>query len=168
MSDALIAVPEAQLHTATPGIRSAHVLDVFYINSGWNTAITRAVEENLPLLSNFLKDHRLYVLKREQAQSYMLRHPVVVGADPVLLVVDRESAKITPDRGYGFRLCLGHVRQPEAAVSMMKWAVQVALTANGAEMCGIVRQSAHRESFEGTIELLGEGTGHLLEFAPVV
>ena len=95
------------------------------------------------------------------------KHPSLVGADPILIVLDREAARQKNPKGFGFRLCLGHMRNPEAAISMLKWAIQLSMASNGPQMSTIVKESGHRQTIQGTIELIGEGTAHLLEFAPV-
>ena len=143
------------------------VLDVFLIDSGWNNEVAKAVRENLPVFNGYLKGQRFFVLSEEQSLAFIKKHPALVGADPILIVLDREAAKQNNPKGYGFRLCLGHMRNPEAALSMMKWAIQLSMASSGPEMSSIVRESGHRQSIQGTIELIGEGTGHLLEFAPV-
>ncbi len=146
---------------------SRKVLDVFLIDSGWNNEVATAVRENLPVFNGYLKGQRFFVLSEEQSLAFIKKHPALVGADPILIVLDREAAKQNNPKGYGFRLCLGHMRNPEAALSMMKWAIQLSMASSGPEMSSIVRESGHRQSIQGTIELIGEGTGHLLEFAPV-
>ena len=90
----------------------------------------------------------------------------MVGADPILMVVDRHAAAQHGAR-VGFRLCLGHVKRPDVAVSMLKWAMQLTMTASIVEMTKMVEQSGHRKTLQGVIELVGEGSAHLLEFAPV-
>lgn len=147
------------------GANATRVLDVFLVDSGWNTPVCAAVHENLPAINAFLKGHRFFVLTPEQSVQFVRRHPGMVGADPVLLVLDRNASRSKGD--CGFRLCLGHVRQPEVAVAMLKWAIQLTMTASSAEMATIIRKSAHRETLQGAIELIGEGSTHLLEFAPV-
>jgi hypothetical protein len=142
-------------------------LDVFLIDSGWNTPVCKAVHENLPALAAYLKDQKFYVLTQEQSLAFIRRHPALVGADPILLVLDRVATAKKDRVGCGFRLCLGHVKQPEIAVAMLKWAMQLTMTANAAEMIKLIEQSGHRKSIQGVIELMGEGSAHLLEFAPI-
>lgn len=149
--------------TSKPG----RVLDVFLIDSGWNNEVARAVRENLPVFNGYLRGQRFYVLNEEQSLTFIKRHPALVGADPILIVIDREAARQRNPKGFGFRLCLGHMRNSEAALSMMKWAIQLSMASGGPEMASIVKESGHRETIQGTIELLGEGSAHLLEFAPV-
>jgi hypothetical protein len=143
------------------------VLDVFLLDSGWNNPVRAAVHENIPAIASYLKGHRFFVLNPEQSLNFIKRHPGLVGADPLLLVLDREAAAKKSPAGCGFRLSLGHVRQPEVAISMLKWAVQLTMTASTMEMTNMVRKSGHRETLQGVIELVGEGSAHLLEFAPV-
>jgi hypothetical protein len=164
-SIAAVESPAAGLSNAQAAV--TRVFDVFLIDSGWNNLVCDAVRQNLPTLGSFLKNHRFFVMNREQSLEYIKNHPGLVGADPVLAVVDRTAAQQRSPSGYGFRLCLGNVRQPEVAIAMLKWAVQLTLTASGAEMVAMVRKSAYRDSMKGVIELIGEGSAHLLEFAPV-
>ena len=143
------------------------VLDVFLIDSGWNNPVCAAVHENLPTVAAYLKGHRFFVMNPDQSLTFIRRHPGLVGADPLLLVLDRKAAAKKDPAGCGFRLSLGHVRQPEVAISMLKWAVQLTMTATTSEMASIVRKSGQKETLQGVIELVGEGSTHLLEFAPV-
>lgn len=152
---------------AVPTTSSHRILDVFLVDSGWNNDVGKAVRENLPVFADYLHGQRFYVLSEEQSLDFIKKHPSLVGADPILIVLDREAAKQKNPKGYGFRLCLGHMRNPEAAISMLKWAIQLSMAATGPQMCTIVRESGHRQTIQGTIELIGEGTTHLLEFAPV-
>lgn len=143
------------------------VLDVFLVDSGWNNPVCSAVHENIPAVASFLTGHRFFVMSHEQSRNFLQKHPALVGADPILLVLDRKSATQKNPAGCGFRLCLGHVKQPEVAISMLKWAVQLTMTASTAEMSACVKKSGNRETLQGVIELMGEGSAHLLEFAPV-
>lgn len=145
----------------------ARVFDVFLIDSGWNNAVSAAVRENLPAVAEYLKGHRFFVMNPDQSMYFVRRHPALVGADPMLLVLDRAMAEDKKAKSWGFRLCLGFIRQPEAAVSMLKWAVQLTMTASASEMATIISKSAHRETLQGVIELVGEGSTHLIEFAPL-
>lgn len=147
----------------TPQPRS---LDVFLIDSGWNTPVCAAVHENIPTMAAYLKQQRFFVLNQEQSLTYIRKHPAMVGADPILMVVDRHAAAQKGAR-VGFRLCLGHVKRADVAVSMLKWAMQLTMTASIVEMTKMVEQSGHRKTLQGVIELVGEGSAHLLEFAPV-
>lgn len=150
---------------APPKSRPAgRTLDVFYIRSGWQTAVGCAIEDNLPIVASLLRDHRFYVLNETQAHDYLKLHFSLVSAVPILVVVDREAAKQGLTTGFGFRLCLGVVKNPETAVSLLKWGVQMALMSRAEQMTKAIRESGHRETFEGLIDLLGEGTSHLVEF----
>lgn len=141
-------------------------LDVFLIDSGWNTPVCTAVHENIPTMAAYLKGQRFFVLNQEQSLAYIRNHPAMVGADPVLMVVDRNAVSKKGGR-VGFRLCLGHVKRPEVAVAMLKWGMQLTMTATTIEMTRLVEESGHRKTLQGVIELIGEGSAHLIEFAPV-
>jgi hypothetical protein len=148
-------------------VQLTRVFDVFLVDSGWNNPVCSAIRENLPAVAEYLKGHRFFVMNPDQSMYFIRRHPALVGADPMLLVLDRSMADNKNAKSCGFRLCLGYVRQPEAAVSMLKWAVQLTMTAGASEMANIISKSAHRETLQGVVELIGEGSTHLLEFAPV-
>ena len=164
---ATTARPEASEGVAKPAATLRRVLDVFLVDSGWSNEVGNAIRENLPVFAGYLQGQRFYVLNEAQSLEFIRRHPALVGADPILVVLDRESARRRNPKGYGFRLCLGHMRNPEGAISMLKWAIQLSMASNGPEMATIVRESGHRQTIQGTIELIGEGSAHLLEFAPV-
>lgn len=163
------AAPAASEHARQAAFGSkkhARTLDVFLIDSGWNNPICSAVRENLPAVAGYLKGHRFFVLSQEKSLEFVQSHPVFIGADPLLLVLDPYAAAKKDSAGCGFRLSLGHVRNPEVAISMLKWAMQLTMTASMSEMANLVRKSGHRETFQGVIELVGE-SAHLLEFAPI-
>ncbi|MFO0919129.1 MAG: hypothetical protein U0872_12540 [Planctomycetaceae bacterium] len=140
------------------------VLDIFFVQAGWKTSVGEAIEANLEHAIDLLRDHRVYILNEAQARDYLKLHYSLVAAVPILVVIDRDAARRQVKTGYGFRLCLGMVRNPEVAVSLFKWGVQMALMKHTDHMTQAVRKSGHRESFEGLIDLLGEGTTHLVEF----
>lgn len=143
------------------------VLDIFLVDSGWNNPVCAAVHDNIPAVASYLTGHRFFVMSHEQSRNFIQRHPALIGADPILMVLDRQSATEKNPAGCGFRLSLGHIRQPEVAISMLKWAVQLTMTSSTAEMSACVKKSGQRETLQGVIELMGEGSAHLLEFAPV-
>lgn len=143
------------------------VLDVFFVPSSWKTAVSEAVESNLPIATEMLRDHRFYILNETQSREYQKQHFSLVPAVPILVVVDREAATLNLKTGYGFRLCLGVVKNPETAVSLFKWGIQLALMPRTERITRAVSETGHRETFEGLINLLGNGTSHLVEFGAV-
>ena len=163
----LSSATQTTSNSAGASTTNSRVLEVFLVDSGWNNEVGKAVRENLPVFADYLHGQRFYVLSEEQSLEFIRKHPSLVGADPILIVLDREAARQKNPKGYGFRLCLGHMRNPEAAISMLKWAIQLSMASNGPQMSTIVKESGHRQTIQGTIELIGEGTAHLLEFAPV-
>ncbi|MDB5337573.1 MAG: hypothetical protein JWN70_3192 [Planctomycetaceae bacterium] len=155
---------------ATPPLESnppQRVLDVFYIRAGWQTAVSKAIEDNLPAVASLLRDHRFYVLNEDQTHDYLKLRYGMVSAVPIMVVLDRAAAKRNLQTGFGFRLCFGVVRNPETAVALLKWGVQMALMSRAELMTKAVRESGHRQTFEGLIDLIGEGTANLVEFGAV-
>jgi hypothetical protein len=161
------AVPDHKPEQPIPTPTKTHrALDVFLIDSGWNNPICSAVRENLPAVAGYLKGHRFFVMTKEKSLDFIHRHPTFIGADPILMVLDPNAAVKKDAAGCGFRLSLGHVRNAEVAISMLKWAMQLTMAASMTEMATLVRKSGHRETFQGVVELVGE-SAHLLEFAPI-
>lgn len=157
----MVDAPAAPLLESNPPQR---VLDIFYIRAGWQTAVSNAIESNLPAVASLLRDHRFYVLNEDQTREYLKLHYCLVSAVPIMVVIDRAAAKRNLPTGFGFRLCFGVVKNPETAVALLKWGVQMALMSRAEVMTKAVRESGHRETFEGLIDLIGEGTAHLVEF----
>ena len=147
---AATSAPPVPAEPAHEPVQSSHsskkphrALDVFLIDSGWNNPICNAVRENLPAVAGYLKGHRFFVMSKEKSLDFIQRHPVFIGADPLLLVLDPLAAAKKDSAGCGFRLSLGHVRHPEVAISMLKWAMQLTMTASMTEMATLVRKSGH-------------------------
>ena len=126
-----------------------------------------ALRENLPVFAQYLHGQRFHIMNQQQSLEFIRLHPALVGADPILIVLDRESCEQKNPGGFGFRMCLGHLQNPDAAISMLKWAVQLSMAANSTQMAMMVKQSAHRQTIQGTIELMSGAHNHHLEFAPV-
>ena len=118
--------------------------DVFYIRSGWRTAVSEAVEANMPEVASMLREHRLFVLSEQQVREYVKLHPTLVASVPIMMVIDRAAAKQKLTTGFGFRLCLGVIKNPETAVSLLKWGVQLALLSRADLMTNAVRKSARQ------------------------
>ena len=152
--------------TTIPGT-DRRVLDLFFVDSGWNNKVGSALRENLPVFAQYLHGQRFHIMNQQQSLEFIRLHPALVGADPILIVLDRESCEQKNPGGFGFRMCLGHLQNPDAAISMLKWAVQLSMAANSTQMAMMVKQSAHRQTIQGTIELMSGAHNHHLEFAPV-
>jgi len=152
--------------TTIPGT-DRRVLDLFFVDSGWNNKVGSALRENLPVFAQYLHGQRFHIMNQQQSLEFIRLHPALVGADPILIVLDRESCEQKNPGGFGFRMCLGHLQNPDAAISMLKWAVQLSMAANSTQMATMVKQSAHRQTIQGTIELMSGAHNHHLEFAPV-
>ena len=140
------------------------MLDVFYIRAGWQTPVSNAIENNLPVVASLLREHRFHVLNEDQAHDYLKLHYSLVSAVPIMVVIDRAAAQRNLATGFGFRLCFGVVKNPDTALALLKWGVQMALMSRAELMTDAVRKSGHRETFVGLIDLIGEGTSLLVEF----
>ena len=141
----------------------AKCFDIFLIDSGWNTAIAEAVNSNLELIKQYLSRHNFYVLSREQSLALLKQNPVFIGSDPMLMVIDPEGYAEGREKGYGFRLNLGILRDPEGAISLLKWVLQVVSDHwTSKDVAATVRKASHKEGVQGTIEIIVETSSSLL------
>ena len=141
-----------------------HRFDIFLIDSGWNTAIGIALKENLDLVRHYLERQNLYILSTEQSRNVLKTHPHYLGSDPIFLVVDREAYSVRAKEGYGFRLNLGVMKDADAAISLLRWGIQIVSDQQTARhVTQVVRRTARKEGVEGAIEIIAEATSTLAE-----
>src|SRR5208337_3348785 len=89
---------------------------IFVVDSGWNSAAHRVLQENFGLIRDLQKDDPIYVLTPEQSIAFQRRHGSRIGRDPIIAVHDMDAL----DRGgasgfHGFRLSLGLLHTPQQA-----------------------------------------------------
>jgi hypothetical protein len=144
-------------------LAEAKRFDVFLIDSGWNTAIAQAVQDNLELLKHYLERHNFYVLTKEQSLTLLKQNPLFIGADPILLVIDPDGYATGRKTGFGFRLNLGILKNPDAAISLVKWVLQVVSDHwTSQDIAATVRKASHKEGVQGTMEIIVETSSSLL------
>lgn len=88
-------------------------LDIYVIDTGWNAAARRILDEHLATVDAFLAGQNLYQLTADQSHEVLRKSPQLKGSDPILMVVDSDARLERPHLGYGFRLCLGAVSPVE-------------------------------------------------------
>jgi hypothetical protein len=94
--------------------------DIFLIDTGWNTLISKLVRSHLPLLYQYQQQESLYLLTPEQSVEILKRAPEFIGHDPTVLVYDLCAPAGRKHRNYhGFHLSLGRFKSPEQALSRL-------------------------------------------------
>ena len=105
--DNLIAPPAPK--SVTP--RKSGRLDIYVIDTGRNEFARRELESHLQRFEGFLREHMVYVLSQEQSQGILDKTRVLIGQDPILVMVDSDARIESARHGYGIRLCLGGMRR---------------------------------------------------------
>ncbi|HSI83267.1 MAG: hypothetical protein ACAI35_04175 [Candidatus Methylacidiphilales bacterium] len=147
--------PPAPLPEPTPP-----VFDVFVIDSGWNVPAHHVLKAERVLFSQFLKQHNLYVLDKEQSQAFLREHPNLIGKDPIVAIVDKESMEKGNSAGFGARLELGLVKDRDRVVWLLKMILRIV---NNRRAClnltRTIRAATHKEGFKGAVEIIMESIG---------
>lgn len=120
----LPALPRAESPKSAASPRSAlaapRKLDIYIVDTGWNERAKAVLESHLTLFEAFLTGQNVYFLSMQQSQDLLQKNPALVGADPILMVVDSERRAQPSDQGYGFRLCLGSMTQDATCVATLE------------------------------------------------
>lgn len=144
-------------HRGEPIAEHEQRFHIFLIDSGWNTAVSKAARGHLHLLAEFTHRESLYVLTPEMSVELLRQVPELIGHDPILLVYD---LYVPPDRraNYrGFRLNLGLMRHAEQAMARLQEFVRfVTQHRSATELERAVNYEMHRGGFDGMIKILRE------------
>ncbi|PTY01921.1 hypothetical protein DB346_10755 [Verrucomicrobia bacterium LW23] len=136
------------------------VFDVYVIDSGWNVPAHHVLKAERVLFSQFLKQHRLYVLTKEQSQEFLRENPSLIGKDPIVAIVDKESLVKGNPAGFGARLELGLVKDRDRVVWLLKMILRIV---NNRRAClnltRTIRDATHKEGFKGAVEIIMESIG---------
>jgi hypothetical protein len=147
--------------TLTPDMKR---FDIFLIDTGWNTGVSKLVRSHLPQLYEYQRQDTLYILTPEQSVELMRHAPEVIGRDPVVAVYDCYAAHDGTNRNYhGFRLNLGLIRHPEQALSRLQEFIRfLALHRTAHSLQGEVQRELHREGLKGMVKILREASTEFL------
>jgi hypothetical protein len=137
--------------------------DIFLIDTGWNTAVSKIVRSHLPLLYEYQRQDSLYLLTAEQSVEILKRSPEFIGHDPTILVYDHYAPAGHKHRNYhGFRLSLGRYKHPEQALSRLQEFVRFLIAHRTAIALDTeVQRVLHREGAKGMIKILREASTEL-------
>ena len=138
--------------------------DIFFIDTGWNRAVSKAVREQVEHIARLHSSESIYVLSYEQSADLLKLDPAAIGYDPTILVYDLYARPGTDTGAYrGFRLNLGLMRHPEQALARLQEFARFVATKRTAERLDReIRRELHREGFDGLVRLLRESSSELL------
>src|SRR5262249_7985580 len=105
-------IDEAKRRDARPRFRQFHV---YIIDTGWNKESRGLLDENRARCAAYLDRHVVCELSPGQSDALIRAHPGLVGADPILLAVDRQAVAEKRSTGWGFRYNMGAVADREHA-----------------------------------------------------
>jgi len=151
-------------HTDGPPNHETKRFDIFLIDTGWNTPVSKLVRSHLPLLYEYQSQDSLYLLTPEQSVEILKRAPEFIGHDPTVLVYDLCAPAGRKHRNYhGFHLSLGRFKNPEQALSRLQEFVRFLISHRTAVALDTeVRRVLHREGAQGMIKILREASTELL------
>jgi hypothetical protein len=148
----------------SPPDPKAKRFNIFFIDTGWNSAVAKVVRSHLSTICSFEKEDSFYMLSCEQSIELLRRAPQLIGHDPILLVYDLYAPANRKSRGYrGFRLNLGLLKHPEQALARLQEFLRfVALNRSAVSLEKAIRGELHREGFDGLVKILREASTELL------
>jgi hypothetical protein len=138
--------------------------DIFLIDTGWNTGVSKLVRSHLPQLYEYQRQDTLYILTPEQSVELMRHAPEVIGRDPIVAVYDHYAVHDGTHGNYrGFRLNLGLIRHPEQALLRLQEFIRfLALHRTAHCLQGEVQHELHREGLKGMVKILREASTEFL------
>jgi hypothetical protein len=149
------ASPEPVASRAAPRFR------IFIVDSGWNSAARKVLEQNFHLIRALQPESPIYFLGRERSIDLMRRYPVLVGKDPIIRVHCEVERRHRKPGFHGFRLHLGLLRQPDKALlALQNFAKFISMHKNSVDMEADMRRRLRREGLRGAFEIVLEGEAH--------
>ena len=93
-------------------IESDFRLDIYIIDSGWESPAHTYLDSVIDLFKAYLTEHNLYILSPEQSIAFLKEHPQYIGSDPIIVVIDKIARNLNNHEGFGTQLELGLIKDP--------------------------------------------------------
>jgi hypothetical protein len=136
----------------SPKQRQFHV---YIIDTGWNKETRRLLDESRTRYAAHLQRHVVCELTPGQSEELLRSHPELVGADPILLAIDRAAAAEKRTSGLGFRYNMGAVADRVQAQRMLRKLLEIlGEQQQVADITAAIRRHARKEGFRGTLDVL--------------
>jgi hypothetical protein len=144
----------------TESIEAQSRLDIYIIDSGWDSLPHRVLHRSLDLFKTYLTDHNVYILTPEQSAAFLKQHPDLIGKDPIIAIVDGLARKLNNPSGFGTRLELGLVHDAYRLEYLLKMFLQIVNTKTDIlDITETFREHNHKEGVRGAIEIIMESFG---------
>jgi len=129
---------------------------IFVVDSGWNSAAHRVLQENFGLIRDLQKDDPIYVLSREQSIEFIRHHQERIGREPLIAVHDLAAMSESGTTDFhGFRLHLGLLRTPQQALlALQNFTRFLSTHRQSTDLEAEIRTDLRREGLAGAIEII--------------
>ena len=155
-----LAEKHSSMSLSADSIKSRLRLDVYVIDSGWDSLAHDVLHGSMALFKNYLTNHNLYLLTHEQSVEYLKNHPELVGQDPILIVVDHLAKKLHNPHGYGTLISLGLINDRARVEWLIKMFLKIINTHNKTlDIAYTFQQHNHKEGIKGAVDIIMESIG---------
>lgn len=129
---------------------------LFIVNTGWHSAATEVIEENLENVKQLMAPNPVYFLDHEKSREVLMSDPHRIGSDPCLLLIDTEASGGQGASGYhGFRLSLGSTASKSEALHVLQTFTRFIVSNQQAKNIEKqVRVELKKEGFQNVFEVL--------------
>jgi hypothetical protein len=154
--EAEVIEPPADVEQSARPANAGPRFRIFIIDSGWNSAAHKVLQENFGLIRDLQKEDPIYVLSREKSIELSRQHQERIGRDPVIAVHDLAAMGESGTTDFhGFRLNLGLMRTPQQALLALQNFVRfLSSHRQSVDLEAEIRRDLRREGLAGAIEII--------------
>ena len=135
---------------------------IYFIDSGWDSPAHRAFEGALGLVTRYLTRHDLFILGHDRSEKFLQNHPHLIGADPLIAILDPAAIEDKKCSDKGILLLMGQAKTEERARIMFKMFLRLVNTRKMADhLPEVIRQLVHKEGVSGTMEIILDAIAHV-------
>ena len=132
-------------------------LDIYIVNSGWDSMQSRVLMKSLDLIKAYIKRHNLFILSPEQSVRMLSAHPDMIGKDPLIIVVDKLAQQLKSPHGYGAQVALGLCHDEARVQWLIRMFLRVVNThSETLDIAYTFQEFNHKEGVKGAIEIMVE------------
>lgn len=132
-------------------------LDIYIVNSGWDSMQSRILMRSLDLIKAYIKRHNLYILSPEQSVRMLSGHPDLIGKDPLIIVVDKLAKTLQSPHGYGAQVALGLCDDENRVEWLIRMFLRVVNThSETLDIAYTFQEFNHKEGIKGAIDIIAD------------
>lgn len=135
---------------------------IFIIDSGWNSAASKVLHANMPVLEGLTRWDPIYVLDQATSIAVLREHRDLIGRDPIISVHDMWALKRHGHaREHGFRIHLGLLRKEDKVLAALQMLAHfMARFRLSSDLESHVHRELRKAGIAGAIEIVGGGKAH--------